>query len=97
MGKGRRRERVVEVIANPQLIAGDPSHNSDVRSDGLLELKALLDGPVVLAAEPAAEKNRVEHLRIGQLKKSGIQILQLRASVARPAKRAGENQQSENL
>src|ERR1017187_3802900 len=65
MSRSRRRKRVVEVIAYPQLIAGDPSYDPYVRSDGLLELKALLHGSIILAAEAAAEENCIQNLRTG--------------------------------
>jgi hypothetical protein len=58
------------------LIARDPSNDSEVRRNRLLELQALLHGAIVLAAEAAAKEDRIEHLRIGRFEKAGIQILQ---------------------
>ena len=58
-----RRQRTLEAVTDPQLVAGGAAEEPDVRRNALLDLHALLQDAVFVADETAAEKRRLEKSR----------------------------------
>src|SRR5271168_4352493 len=55
-----RRQRALEAVADPQLIAGRAREATDVWRDALLDLRALLQHAVFVADKAAAEHRRLQ-------------------------------------
>src|SRR5580704_4847873 len=85
-----RRQRIVEIVADPQLVTGSPSHRPNVARDSLVELKSLLDSAVFFTPKSAAKCHHVQDVGF-QLKKIRIKVLQLSTGTGCRGQDPGQN------
>src|ERR1700730_12770830 len=87
-----RRQRTLEAVADPQLIASRAAEKPDVRSDALLDLHAFLQDAVFVADEAAAKQRRLKESRRLQREKSGIGVLKPLRMRRRRARQSAQSQ-----
>ena len=75
-----RSQRIGKIVTNPKLVSGHSSNNAEIWRDGLLQLQSLLNSAVFGAAITATIEDDIQDLWILKLKKTWIQIPQLRMS-----------------
>src|SRR5581483_851103 len=72
-----RRQRVIKVIADPELVARNPSDQAEIRCQRLLKLYSFLNGAVLGTAKAAAVEDEVEDFGPLEAEEAGIEVLQL--------------------